>query len=97
VVGVNTTTVRLPERLRERVRAHARAERRSFSNAVRVLIEAGLDAGSVQPDVDVVDEDEVERLADIARHALGERGIYGPNAPPPPFPFPPSSPPDGGG
>jgi predicted DNA-binding protein len=71
---VNTaTSVRLPEQLRERVRARARTERRSFSNLVRVLIEAGLDAEGVPPDSDV-DEDEVERLADIARETLQAGG-----------------------
>ena len=90
---MNTTSVRLPDPLRERVRAHARVERRSFSNAVRVLIEAGLDATETAD----VDDAEIERLADLARETLHEHGL-GPNDPyPGPIPNPFPSPPNGGG
>jgi hypothetical protein len=37
-------SVRLPDSLRARVAAAAIAERRTFSNALRVLVEDGLDA-----------------------------------------------------
>jgi predicted DNA-binding protein len=61
VFGVNTTSVRLPDRLRERVRARAVIERRSFSNTIRVLVEAGLSAREQQ--AADVDSEEMERLA----------------------------------
>jgi hypothetical protein len=41
-------SVRLPDSLRARVAAAAVAERRSFSNALRVLVEDGLDARYAQ-------------------------------------------------
>jgi hypothetical protein len=70
---MNTTSVRLPDPLRDRVRARALTERRSISNTIRVLIEAGLDASRVPPESKAVDKAEVERLAGIARDALTEQ------------------------
>jgi hypothetical protein len=65
-----SVSVRLPQLLKERVQARARIERRTFSNTLRVLVEAGLaqDPGAIAD----VDPDEVERLADIARVAIEE-------------------------
>jgi len=69
-----TTSVRLPEPLRERVKARAVIERRSFSNTIRVLVEAGL-ASSVNPSSAAdVDQDEVERLALLAQETLDACG-----------------------
>jgi hypothetical protein len=67
--------VRLSVELQERVRARARLERRTFSNTLRVLIERGLDDAVVYvPSRDGVAEDEVERLAEVAREALRGHG-----------------------
>ena len=63
-VGMNTTTsVRLPEPLRQRVKARALLERRSFSNTLRVLVEAGLAAPAASAAFADVDSDEFERLS----------------------------------
>jgi predicted DNA-binding protein len=67
VVAVTTaTSVRLPETLRERVRARAQIERRTFSNTLRVLVEAGLAATSA------AELAELDRLEAIYREAVGE-------------------------
>jgi hypothetical protein len=68
-------SVRLPDPLRARIEATARRERRSFSNCARVLLELGLAAVEGDPEARAfVDEDEVERLAVVARDALRENG-----------------------
>ena len=64
-------SIRLPDPLRERIKLRAQRERRSFSNACRVLLEAGLAAadepGSLVFDVDT---DQVERLGDALHSEL---------------------------
>jgi hypothetical protein len=89
------TSIRLPANIDDEIRTRARQERRSFTQQMLVVLEAGLGL-RVHPDDDVVDQDEVERLADLARETLAVS--YGPNEPwtgPVPYPFPP--PPGGGG
>jgi len=67
----------LPAELNRKIRDRARRERQSFTQQTVVLLETALDRRApIDPDVD---EDEVERLADLARETLGQE-----RRPPPP-------------
>ena len=67
---VTPSSIRFPRELRDRVRARARAERRTFSGMVLYLVEAALD-GEHENGKGGIDADEIERLADLAREAVG--------------------------
>lgn len=69
-MAATPTSVRIPEPIVSTIRAQARTERRSFSNQLIVLLEKAL-AEPESPHE--TDQDEVERLADLARDILAER------------------------
>jgi hypothetical protein len=68
-VANTRSSIRIPGPLRDRIRERAEVERRSFSSQCVVLIEEALADRELPL---VVDADEVDRLAAVARTAIEE-------------------------
>ena len=70
MASAQTRSIRFPPALREQLVARAKVERRSFSSQVLLLCERGLAASEAE-------QQEVERLAEIARRILSEPSMTG--------------------